>query len=312
MVASWLLSVQSVNDCPWGAHSTNTGVRLLMRMLINAVVGVTLTRRVPLVRVRAVVRVSLGVLLGDVVRVSLGVLLGDGVWLGDIVLVILVVLVIDGVRVLLAVLLGLPVVVAGGVLVILGVFVSLGVLVRDGVLVGDGVTVSLGVLVGDGVTVSLGVLVGDGVMVSSAIEIMVADGIAVSLGIAIAVAVSEGMAVAVAVAGTAVTVAVAVVVALSAPIDGVPLMTNVAPSGIRAILSLLLSAPKSMRSTWVPLASSNTTASPVLLRMAEVIATASTAWGAMMLPAGMVVWVPPGVSSSMRQPLTSTAVALVL
>ena len=299
LVASWLLSVQSANDCPWGAHSTNTGVRLLMRMLINAVVGVTLTRRVPLVRVRAVVRVSLGVLLGDVVRVSLGVLLGDGVWLGDIVLVILVVLVIDGVRVLLAVLLGLPVVVAGGVLVILGVFVSLGVLVRDGVLVGDGVTVSLGVLVGDGV------------MVSSAIEIVVADGIAVSLGIAIAVAVSEGMAVAVAVAGTAVTVAVAVAVALSAPIDGAPLMINVAPSGIRAILSLLFMALKSMRSTWAPLASSNTAESPVLLRMAVVIATASTVWGAMMLPAGMVVWVPPGVSSSMRQPLTSTALSLV-
>ena len=310
-MTSWLLSVQSANDCPWGAHSTNTGVRLLMRMLINAVVGVTLTRSVPLVRVSDVVRVSLGVLVSDVVRVSLGVLLGDGVWLGDIVLVILVVLVIDGVRVVLAVLLGLPVVVAGGVLVILGVYVSLGVLVRDGVLVGEGVVVSLGVLVGDGVVVSLGVLVGDGVMVSSAIEIVVADGIAVSLGIAIAVAVSEGMVVAVA-GGTAVTVAVAVAVALSAPIDGAPLMINVAPSGTRAILSLLLSAPKSMRSTWAPLASSNTTASPVLLRIAEVIATANTAWGAMMLPAGMVVWVPPGVSSSMRQPLTSTAVALVL
>ena len=309
LVAWWLLSVQSANDCPWGAHSTNTGVRLLMRMLINAVVGVTLTRRVPLVRVSEAVRVSLGVLLGDGVRVSLGVLLGDGVWLGDGVLVILVVLVIDGVRVLLAVLLGLPVVVAGGVLVILAVYVSLGVLVRDGVLVGEGVVVSLGVLVGDGVVVSLGVLVGDGVMVSSAIEIVVADGIAVSLGIVIAVAVSEGMVVAVA-EGIAVTVAVAV--ALSAPIDGAPLMINVAPSGTRAILSLLLSAPKSMRSTWAPLVSSNTAESPVLLRIAEVIATANTALGAMMLPAGIMVWVPPGVSSSMRQPLTSTAVALVL
>jgi len=46
--------------------------------------------------------------------------------------------------------------------------------------------------------------------------------------------------------------------------------------------------------------------------MAVVIATANTAWGAMILPAGMVVWVPPGVSSSMRQLLTSTAVSLVL
>jgi hypothetical protein len=46
--------------------------------------------------------------------------------------------------------------------------------------------------------------------------------------------------------------------------------------------------------------------------MAVVIATASTVLGAMMLPAGMVVWMPPGVSSSMRQPLTSTALSLVL
>jgi hypothetical protein len=62
----------------------------------------------------------------------------------------------------------------------------------------------------------------------------------------------------------------------------------------------------------IPAGSMRVTLSPVLLRMALVNETTRYPPAGTTLPAPIVVCVPPGVSSSMRQPLTSIAVSLGL
>jgi hypothetical protein len=128
-----------------------------------------------------------------------------------------------------------------------------------------------------------------------------------------AVSVTEAVAVSLAV-GVVVLLVVGVTdgLVLNCPIDDTTLIMVVLPSGMRAMLSPLFMVPKSMRSIWLPVLSSNTTASPVLLRMALLSGMTTSCCGAIVVPEAMMVTVPPGVSSSMRQPPTSTMRSLAL
>lgn len=274
-------------------------VRLGVRVSLGVLVGLG-------------VRVSLGVLLRLGVRVSLGVSVSDGVLVCEGVLLRLGVRVTDAVFVYDGVLVTLPVCSrttvtemgsdAVGLIVTLTLAVSDSVGVAGGV--ADAVTVDCGVWV---VKVVLGVMLGgNGEFEDWIVCVVVICGVSVA-GICAGVMLMVALLV-----GVVVIVLVGVAGRLNCPMDVLVLTMVVLPSGIRAMLSPLFMAPKSIRSIWLPTASRSTTASPVLLRMALLSAITTSCCGAMVVPAAMVVTVPPGVSSSMRQPLTSTMVLLAL